>query len=138
MPATLTAVENGRGFRLTGTGVLTGPELIAIKLGLEANPVTTPALAFWLVDLSRVTELQMSSQEVQSLVEIDRRLARLMPSAVVAVVAPADAVFGMARMWEIMAEGIGWPTGVFRDPGEADAWVRLLRPADEHPRTISP
>jgi hypothetical protein len=124
MPATLTAIDGGRGFRLVGTGVLTGPDIINIKTGLEADPDFDPGFTHWLVDLTAVTELQMSSPEVRAIVEVDRRLARLMPDAVVAVVAPADAAFGLARMWEILAEGIGWPTGVFRTVAEAEAWIR--------------
>jgi hypothetical protein len=133
MPATLTTIDGGRGYRLTGAGVLTAAEIIAIKDGVEADPALPRDLAYWLVDLSRVTELRLTAHDVRAIVAVDRRLARLMPSAVVAVVAPADVVFGLARMWEVLAEGIGWQTQVFREAGAAAAWVRGLptaRPQD--------
>ena len=44
------------------------------------------------------------------------------------LVAPADVAFGLARMWEILAEGIGWQTQVFREPAAAEAWARAGRP----------
>ncbi|HVK11815.1 MAG TPA: hypothetical protein VM597_23785 [Gemmataceae bacterium] len=123
MPATLDVVDDGRGYLITGTGVLTAPDILTIKSGVESDPADHSHLAYWLVDLSGVAEIRLTGQDVRSIVDIDRRLARRMPAAVVAVVAPGDAAFGLSRMWEILAEGIGWPTGVFRDRTEAETFL---------------
>jgi hypothetical protein len=42
---------------------------------------------------------------------------------VVAIVAPADHVFGIVRMWEALAAGTGWRTRAFRNRSEAQAWL---------------
>jgi hypothetical protein len=124
MPATLNLVDGGRGYLIIGTGVLTAPDILSLKAGVESDPAAPSDLAYWLVDLSGVTEVRLNSQDVRTIVDVDRRLAQRMPAAVVAVIAPGDAAFGLSRMWEIMAEGIGWPTGVFRNRAEAEAFLR--------------
>ena len=124
MPATLTSVADGRGYLITGTGVLTAPDILTLKARVESDPAAPHDLAYWLVDLTGVTELRLSGHDVRNIVDINRRLARRMPAAVVAVIAPGDAAFGLSRMWEILAEGIGWPTGVFRNTAEAQAFIR--------------
>jgi hypothetical protein len=128
MPATLTAAKDGHGYLITGKGALTGPDILTLKAGVDADPTAPRDLAYWLVDLTGVTELQLSGQDFRDIVTIDRRLARRMPAAAVAVVAPKDVAFGLARMWEILADDIGWPTGVFRDVREAEAWIRGRTP----------
>jgi hypothetical protein len=42
----------------------------------------------------------------------------------VAIVAPSDLAFGIARMWEAFAEVTRWNTHVFRSRAEADPWLR--------------
>ena len=37
----------------------------------------------------------------------------------VAIVAPRDAIYGMARMWEILVEGTGWDIRIVRLRDEA-------------------
>ena len=49
--------------------------------------------------------------------------ARWVRDASVAIVAPKDSLFGMARMWEVYVEATGWRTKVFRSSEEALPWV---------------
>jgi hypothetical protein len=43
----------------------------------------------------------------------------------VAVIAPADVSFGLARMYEAFADRIPWDFAVFRTARKALAWLRL-------------
>ena len=45
----------------------------------------------------------------------------------VAIIAPQDAPFGMARMWEAFAHDTGWQTQVFHDRPAADLWLADFR-----------
>lgn len=123
MPAELSHASDGAGLVITGHGIFSGDDILGIKREYERSASDPGSVEYWLVDLRRVTGLEIQTDEIKELVEIDRRLAKRMPRAAVAVVAPLDAVYGIARMWEIMADGIGWPTGVFRDFNDAELWV---------------
>ena len=130
MPTSSEFVRDGRGFLLTGSGVLTGEEMMSAKAVLESDPEAFRRLAFGLADLSDVTELKLTGDDVRALAYMDRRLALVNPNICVAVVAPKGVVFGMARMWEVLAEPTGWPTAVFRDLKEAESWIEA-RLADD-------
>lgn len=123
MPVELNITEDRSGILITGSFDFHGPEIVRVKKEFEQSESEVRDFSYWLVDLRRVTSLEISTDDIKELVEIDRRLARRMPNAAVAIAAPLDAAFGIARMWEIMVEGIGWPTGVFRDYFDAELWV---------------
>ena len=127
MPTAMEIVNDGRGLRLIGSGILTGAEMIAATNDLEANPDLFRRLVFGLVDLREVTELRLTGEDVKALAHMDRRLALVNPSLCVAVVAPKGVVFGMARMWEVLAEPTGWPTAVFRDMADAEIWIEARK-----------
>lgn len=123
MPATTEYVRDGRGFHLRATGSVAGEDLVNVALGLEADPVRLRGLRFMLADMSGVTEFLMTTEHVRRIADADRRMALVVPSMCVAIVAARDDTFGLARMWEVMAEPTGWATRVFRDAASADAWI---------------
>jgi hypothetical protein len=120
-------LENGRLLLLHGSGVLTGPELVSTTRSLVENEDAARRVDTVLVLLEEITRLDVSADDIRKIVEIDRRLAELIPRAVVAIVASKDEVFGMSRMWEMMVEFTGWKTRVFRTRTEADAWLADAR-----------
>ena len=124
MPAELKIMDDRSGILITGTGEFRGIDIVRVKREFELNEAEVSDFGYWLVDLRQVTSLDISTEDIRDLVEVDRRLAKRMPRAAVSVAAPLDATFGIARMWEIMIDGIGWPTGVFRDFSDAELWVQ--------------
>jgi hypothetical protein len=46
------------------------------------------------------------------------------PNMLVAIAAPRDYAFGMARMWQAFVEDTGWNTAVFRSRAAASDWLR--------------
>ena len=133
MPVTTRFTDSNRGFRTTGTGVLAGAELVKAKLALEADEAAVRGLAFAICDFSEVTQIELTSDDVKTIAEIDVRLSAWAPDVVVAVIAPRDAVYGMSRIWEVLAEPTGWPIGIFRRAVDAERWVQstLARPAEK-------
>jgi hypothetical protein len=124
MPFSTELVDDGRRLLFTGSGLLTGREIIESKTALLAEGARLHEVNQSLVDLVAVSVLQMTTEEVRTLAGVDRQLASFIPVVVIAVVAPSDHVFGVARMWEVMAQSPGWRTAVFRTRPEADAWLR--------------
>ena len=92
-----------------------------------------PKVEYFISDLAGVTDLQVSVEEIRKLSIAEVRTAPLIPHLAMAVVAPSDFIFGMARMWQVFARETGWNLGVFRSRSEAEAWVRCS--ADEQKET---
>ena len=116
-------IEDGRGIQFTGSGVLTGRELIDSKKALLETPERLRPLEYAIILLDDVTSLPATTHEIRDLADHDVRISRINPSIIVAVVAPSDHLFGMARMWETVAEETGWSMAIFRSRHEADAWI---------------
>ena len=123
MPAFTEFTEDGRGVVFHGVGELAGPEIIEVKGQLAADEERVRRLEFALVLLVEVRVFSITLEEVRAVAAIDHRLAHLVPHLTVAIVAPRDHDFGVARMWESIADVSGWTTGVFRERGEAEAWI---------------
>jgi hypothetical protein len=127
MPYTIEYVDQGRGVRSVGSGVVTGDEIRgALEAVVRGAPARAPTLRYAVVDLSGVTDLRVTPKDVRVIATEDRALQAVTPGGVVAIIAPEDHVFGMARMWETLVED-GWETHVFRTAAEADGWSPLQR-----------
>lgn len=135
-PALNEFIDNGRGVVFHGVGALTGQEVIEVKEQLATNEERVRSLEFALVLLVEVSAFSITVEEVRAVAAIDRRLARLVPHLTVGIVAPRDHDFGVARMWEAIADVPGWTNGVFRERVEAEAWIyRVLKRPDRCPTT---
>ena len=77
-----------------------------------------------LIDLKHTNSMARSSQALQSLAELLReRLTDKMGSSRVAVVAPTDLSFGLARMYEVFSDCIPKEFFVFRSGDDACVWL---------------
>src|SRR5262245_43206870 len=114
MPYTTELIAGGTGIYHEGTGVLTGAEVIAPAVDLHEDRERARRITHGLVDLSAVTEFRVSPDDLRRIAMENRESAKLIPRAFVAVVAPADHVFGSVRMWQVFADETGWVTQVFR------------------------
>ncbi len=74
-----------------------------------------------LADFSAVTRLSLTYASVHALTCTDPWDANSRR----AFVAPADAVFGMARMYEMLLDGHKGNIAVFRRTEEAERWLRV-------------
>ena len=126
MPLTTEFSPDGKGLLFVGTGHLAGVELIQSKVGLLKDEARIRGVTFGKVDLTDVTGFKMSTDEMHRLVELDKRIAAIIPDAVVLVIAPRDHDFGLARMWEILAEETGWRMAVLRNRAEGERWLESM------------
>ena len=124
MPYTTELIAGGTGIYHEGIGVLTGEEMIAAGLATHSSPEIARRLTHALVDLSAVTDFQVTPADLRMLASENLVTSRLVPRAFVAVVAPADHIFGSIRMWRVFAGETGWVTEVFRSRDLAETWLR--------------
>ena len=117
-------LDGGRTLHFHGSGELTGQEMIDANIKLQDEEERVRHVTSCLIVLDGITKLDVTPDDIRTLVSIDTQLARVSPNMALAVVAPADHVFGMARMWETMVARTGWATAVFRTRAEADTWLK--------------
>lgn len=109
--------------RTTGSGVLDVGELRALMSHLPTDPHFN-ATYHSLVDLRDVIAIAMDSAALAPIA----MTAVFTPGSKHALVATADAVYGMARAYASFGESKGQVTRVFREMRSAEAWLDL----DQH------
>jgi hypothetical protein len=119
--------DDGHGLLHYGSGILTGREIIAsAEHDLQTVKGGLP-LRYILVDMTDIEQLKASSVEIREVAQINIAMAKVVGVIGVALVAPQDAPFGMARMWEAFAHATAWHTQVFHDRPAADLWLAAFR-----------
>ncbi len=107
-----------------GTGTVTGDEVLDASKAVTQLVQNTENFQYKFVDLSGVTELQMTGPDLQEVAAQDRLTAAFRPHAVVVIVAPRDDLFAAARRWDRLVEELGWSTHISRARSEAVRWLR--------------
>jgi hypothetical protein len=124
MPYSTEIIDNGKGIRHVGNGTVSGQDLMSsastvlkmIQAGLKPE--------YALTDLSAVTDFSVSAAEIAKNALLNKDIAGLLPAVRIAIVAPNDVVFGMARMWQAHMDDSGWTSQVFRNRKEALVWLK--------------
>ena len=119
--------EDGIGMVATGVGVLTGQDLLDATAQLREEAERNPEIRYAVMDLSAISEEKVETRSIGVLA--GQRL-KLTQELCVVVVAPSDVLFGISRMWEMMAERRSFGSRVVRTRAEAITWLqeRLTRP----------
>ncbi len=113
------------------TGDVTFAEVLAHFRELEADP-GVPAGVDVQLDLSEMRSLPETGQ----LRAVAGRLERLKPRVkwgAFAIVAGRDALFGMIRVFQVIAEEHFADSAVFRDRDEAQLWLASVRSSSALP-----
>ena len=110
-------------------GTVDGAEIAAVSQALLGDPGYA-RVTRQLADLRGCTAVDVPSNELRDLARhvaaSDRR-----EGVRLALVAPRDAVFGMARLYAAHREPSGMEVRVFREMAEAEAWLGLRGEAAE-------
>jgi hypothetical protein len=133
MPFANHFVDGGKGLHRVGTGLVTGPEMLDVIRGESADDERYRRLRYELVDFSATTQMKITLEETRRVVERSRRMADWAPGIVVAVAAPLDITYGIARMWHSVYDDVAWKRNLFRDRAEALAWIRQQLPYGDDP-----
>jgi hypothetical protein len=99
-------------------GAVTEDEVYGHNQTLRTDPRFNPGYR-QLVDLTGITEIKVSTNMIND----TARDQFFTPGVRRAFVASDDAVFGLARMFALQAEGDGQTIEVFRDQRKAEEWL---------------
>ena len=80
-------------------------------------------LRFVFIDQSNVLKIDVDTEKLPSLVELNKSAARVNPNLCLAVVSRKDILFGLSRMWKALVGVISWQTYVCRNSEEAAEWL---------------
>ncbi len=99
MPYRLVITQDGRCLRRIGEGVLTGQEIIQAVRALPEEVPEPERITHGLIDLTAVTRLEITTAELETIATLDRGHSRRFKVTRVAIAAPTDLAFGLARMY---------------------------------------
>ncbi|HEV3271526.1 MAG TPA: hypothetical protein VGZ93_05030 [Candidatus Methylacidiphilales bacterium] len=133
MPYTTSYVDDGKGVFKTGSGIVTGLEIFSSALQESSNEARSRKLRYGLVDFSDVEEMKVTPEDIRRIVEMNRKLAAFTPGALVAIVAPTELPYALARLWHTFSDDLGWKANVFHARADAIAWLRKELLAKEGP-----
>lgn len=93
------------------------------------------ACVFWWADFTEGDVSEVTAGDIHALRDIALEAARINPALTLAIVAPHDLTFGLARMFNLFVETTGWTLGSFRSTREGFAWLAktLGRPVTPDP-----
>lgn len=111
------------GSELLYSGVVTGAEIARAKAQFFARARDEGA-RYVLCDFTAVERFDVSTPDVQRIVQQDRAAADSLPDLIEVVVAPRPFEYGMARMWEIQVEDVRPRNAVVRTRAEALMWLK--------------
>lgn len=123
MPLSTEFSDEGAGVFLIASGIFTGQDLVASKLEIMEAATRGMPISYGFVDLSNIDRFSVDKDDIQDTALADEKIAKIVGKIKVAILAPTDIAFGMARMWQAYVDQIGWETYVFRDRTTAEAWL---------------
>lgn len=71
-----------------------------------------------------IEDVEPSEAEIRALIDRTDRLMGDKPVFVVAVFAGSPLMFGMARMYQLLADWVEWEVGVFKQLSDAELWLQ--------------
>ena len=128
--------DGGFGVFIEGSGVVSDQEYggwMTAHLTQDADKLCGYAWA--LSDYSRASGLDVTPATVERVAGLCVDAANSGVNAVVAIVVPSDAAFGLSRMFEALAAYTGWTISTFRSLTDAVAWIRC-RLGDQYCREL--
>ena len=112
--------------RTKGVGYVTLQEVLDHFRALEQDP-ECPKRSCVFLDLSGVVSLPETPQISTVVLEL-KRIQHKVQFDACAILVSADALFGMMRVFEALAEELFRATRTFRISAEAEAWLAALQP----------
>ena len=110
-------IDDGVGVIYIGKGKLSGKEIIQADQKQLLNIENLEKKRWFLGDFSEAESIELSNEEINEIVRIDKEMTLTVETNVLALVANKDLMFGLSRVWETLveAEGVDRHTRVFRE-----------------------
>jgi len=78
-----------------------------------------------LCDYRKITKFDLNLEDVKKVVMQDKKHELIFDQSKCAIVADADIVYGLSRMWEILSENNNLSKKIFRKINDAKTWLGL-------------
>ena len=118
MPFSFHADEGMKVFHVQATGEVNDTELMDLSASLRQEAAFILGYSI-LCDCSALTKVSISAGQIELLAKTARSRTNF-----VAVIAPRSVAFGLARMYQIIADPEGARISVFAGMEEAMAWLQ--------------
>ena len=111
------------GIGIVGTGVdlVSGQDLLDATARLREEVEGNPQIRYAVMDFTAIPEERIDTESLRVLAT---QRIESMSGIFVVVVAPSDVLFGLSRMWEMLAEREGLISRVVRTRAEAITWLQ--------------
>lgn len=119
-------IDGGEGLVFIASGVAHASELIAINREIYSEAYLMKQ-RYQLVDLTGAESIEVDERDIRQLADMDKEAAAINPEIKIAVVAPGDLEYGLARMWLAHVDEGELESRVFRSREEADRWIEKIR-----------
>jgi hypothetical protein len=107
------------------SGAMVAEDFFTANKSFLATPDEIKKWRYGLVDLTAVQSMDIGYVDISRVVAQNLTIASIAaPGVVIAVAAPGDHGFALARMWQALVERVGWETMAFRSLGEAEDWIQ--------------
>jgi hypothetical protein len=124
MPIDLEFLHAGAGVIFHCRGALAIKDLFDANNNFLADAEAVKKWRFAIVDLTETGSLDINYQSAETVVMHNERLASEAPHGVViAIASPKDWTFGLARMWQSLAQRTGFEIRICHSRSEAEQWV---------------
>ena len=123
MPVEVKYLDDGIGFNLSVTGIISGRDLFSeIENFYQSEHLITNR--YGIIEFSCAANNKITNFDVRAIAEISEKSSKIAPNRIIALISKSDVGFGLSRMWEILAEKTNWDTRVFRSRSDAEKWLR--------------
>jgi hypothetical protein len=123
MPITYEIDEANGWVWMVGSGVITDEEVLTYRQSLLADPRFRSSMKL-LSDMRGIERVEVTAGGIRRLVHEESSHASELAARRLAIVTDSPVAYGMARMYQMLAENTGGAIQVFRQIEEATAWLQ--------------
>ena len=106
------------------SGAMIIEDFLVTNEGFLATPEEIRKWRYTLIDLSAVESMDINYSDVSRVITQNANIAtKAVPGVLLAVASPRDHGYGLARMWGVLVERVGWETMTFRSLSDAEDWI---------------
>jgi hypothetical protein len=124
MPIRVEVRHEAMGVIYHCSGAMLIEDFLVANEGFLATPEEIRKWRYTLIDLSAVESMDINYSDVSRVITQNANIAtKAVPGVLLAVASPRDHGYGLARMWGVLVERVGWETMTFRSLSDAEDWI---------------
>lgn len=122
MSIKINILENGAGVEILAFDIVYGNELIQACEKLYDNK-DSASIEYYIFDQSKCTEYAVSSSEIASIAAVDKKVSKINPTRIVAIIESESLEFSLTDLWQSHVERFGLKSKSFDNRIMAAHWI---------------